>query len=552
MRWIKRRVIRLADRLRPDRQGFWLTLFLTLGVVARVVRYGLKFPLWEDECFLCVNLIDAGFADLTGPLRYQQVAPPLFLFAQHAAVSLFGFGEWALRLVPLLCGIASLFLFRHLAGRLLSGRSLTLAVGLYAVAYPCIRYSAEAKQYAANGLVALILLSLAVEWRRSGRAGWLWAAAALAPVAVGFSYPSAFVCGGVSLAAAAVLWRARRDGEPFRRSAVAWVGFNAATAAAFGLLLATAAKAQASSELSFMQSYWADAFPPLSEPWRLPGWLVVTHASELFAWPVGGARGASVLTLALVLCGLPAVLRDRTRFLPVLLLGPFAVHLVAAALHRYPYGGHVKFSMHLGPAICLLAGLGGARLAVWAANISAARPRFEPRLATLAFCGVAAVALAGTLRDVATPYKSESDARGRAFARWFFFNAAHEGPVRVVEEDSPDSFSPETWTELSWAAQLLCNRAIYAPTAGTVRAASHHPPGTLRCLVYRDGNKPFDAAARDAWLARMRTAHALAARDRFPLTRYDRRGRLIKTDWVEVYRFEPRRVARGASTGVVR
>ena len=539
----------LLDRLRPDRQAFWLTLFLTLGVAARVVRYGLKFPLWEDECFLCVNLIDAGLADLLGPLRYQQVAPPLFLFAQYAAVALFGFGEWALRLGPLVCGVASLFLFRHLAGRLLSGRSLTLAVGLYAVAYPGIRYSAEAKQYAGNGLAALVLLTLAVEWRRSGRAAWLWAAAAFAPPAIGFSYPGAFVCGGVSLAVAAVLLNARAGRRSFRRCATAWVGFNVATAAAFGLLLATAAKAQADSELSFMQSYWADAFPPLSEPWRLPGWLAVTHASELFAWPVGGARGASLLTLGLVLAGLPAILRDRTRFLPVLLLGPFAVHLAAAALHRYPYGGHVKFSMHLGPAICLLAGLGGARLAAWAATFCANRPRFEPRLATAAFVCLAAVAVAATVRDVATPYKAASDERGRAFAKWFFFNAAHEGPVRVIEEDSPESFSPATWSELSWAAQLLCNRAIYTPDRHRVQPAAGDG---FRCLVYRDETKPFDAHAHAAWLGRMESRHRLAGRDRFPLTRHDRRGRLIKTDWVEVYRFESPAVAAGETAGVTR
>ena len=34
---------------------------------------------------------------------------------------------------------------------------------------------------------------------------------------------------------------------------------------------------------------------------------------------------------------------------------PAGLNLFAAALHRYPYGGHVKFSMHLGPAVCLLA-----------------------------------------------------------------------------------------------------------------------------------------------------------------------------------------------------
>ena len=44
--------------------------FLILGVVARAVRFLLRFPLWEDECFLAANFIDrdlfrpAGAAEL--------------------------------------------------------------------------------------------------------------------------------------------------------------------------------------------------------------------------------------------------------------------------------------------------------------------------------------------------------------------------------------------------------------------------------------------------------------------------------------------------------
>ena len=557
----------LFDRLRPDRRGRWVSAFVLLGLLARCVRYGLHFPLWEDECFLCVNFLGAGFEgtasfqSLTGPLRYRQVAPPLFLFAELAAVKAFGFGEWPLRLVPLVCSVASLLLFTRLAGRLLTGRAATLAVGLYAVAYPGIRYAAEAKPYASDGLVALVLLSLAVQWFQTGRTRWLWVAAAFAPVAIGLSYPAAFVLGGVSLAVLAELWRRRGDEEVKTPTgpAAAWAAFNAATAAAFGALLLTAAKAQADNDLDFMQTYWSEDFPPLAEPWRLPGWLAAAHTSELLAWPMGGARGASVLTAILVAAGLPWLFRGpraagmrptgrASWFLPALLLGPFAVHLVAAALHRYPYGGHVKFSMHLGPAICLLAGAGGAALSAGVARLTTARPRFEPRLAAVLLCGVAAVALGGIARDVAAPHKNPADARQRSFARWFFRDAALEGPVELVTgADGGEPFSPDTWTELSWAAMFLCNRAIQSadvPQAGDDGAAGagplQVPADRFRCVIYRDGTKPFEAAARDAWLAGMTAEHRLAARDRFPLTRYTRRGKWVRTDWVETYRFAPK------------
>ena len=552
------------ERLRPDRRAAWIAAFVLIGLAARCVRYGLKFPLWEDECFLCVNFLGPGslgtarFEHLAGPLQYRQVAPPLFLFAELGMVKLLGFHEWALRLIPFLCSAAGLLLFARLARTLLPGRAATLAVAIFAVAYPGVRYAAEAKPYASDALVAVVLLSLAVHWRRTGRARWLWVAAAFAPLAVGVSYPATFVCGGVSLAVLIELRRRRRAGRNVP-AAWAWAAFNLATAGAFGALLLTAAKEQAGRDLDFMRIYWGHTFPPLAEPWNLPGWLLSAHTSDLLAWPVGGGRGASTLTAVLVAAGLPWAFRGGRRglsafdrpvtprpaaggtgwFLPALLLGPFAVHLLAAALHRYPYGGHVKFSMHLGPAICLLAGAGGAWWAARVARLHRPRPRWEPRTATALLLALAGVGLVSMARDVANGAKNPADARQRAFARWFFHDAALEGPVELVVGDAAGPFAPQTWTELRWSAMFLCNRAIQTPDAPPRAGPFTPPPGRFRCVIYRDGVSPFDFAARDRWLADLRTKHRLVGRDRFPLTRSTRRGRWVATDWVESYRFAP-------------
>ena len=112
------------------------------------------------------NFIDRGYAELLQPLDYHQVAPLLFLWAERLLIDLFGYNEYAMRLLGFVSGVASLFLFRHLARRLLSGAALVAAVGIFAVAYPCIRYSAEAKPYGSDLLVGLGLMTLCVEWRR--------------------------------------------------------------------------------------------------------------------------------------------------------------------------------------------------------------------------------------------------------------------------------------------------------------------------------------------------------------------------------------------------
>jgi 4-amino-4-deoxy-L-arabinose transferase-like glycosyltransferase len=73
------------------------------------------------------------------PLNYHTVCPVLFSWVQLTAIKLLGFNEYALRLFSFLCGLGSLFLFRHFAGRLLKGTAMVLAVALFAVSYPTMR-----------------------------------------------------------------------------------------------------------------------------------------------------------------------------------------------------------------------------------------------------------------------------------------------------------------------------------------------------------------------------------------------------------------------------
>src|SRR3954470_21037655 len=63
---------------------------VALGLVWRTVRYAMAFPLWGDEAFLAVNFLTRGFADMSRPLEFGQVAPPGFLWAELAAVRALG------------------------------------------------------------------------------------------------------------------------------------------------------------------------------------------------------------------------------------------------------------------------------------------------------------------------------------------------------------------------------------------------------------------------------------------------------------------------------
>ena len=73
----------------PDRRRGWSVPWPTIaqatlatvviGLVWRLVRYSLAFPLWGDEAFLAVNFLTRDLAGLARPLEFDQIAPPGFL-----------------------------------------------------------------------------------------------------------------------------------------------------------------------------------------------------------------------------------------------------------------------------------------------------------------------------------------------------------------------------------------------------------------------------------------------------------------------------------------
>ena len=97
-----------------------LALLLVIGAVLRAAPFLLDRSLWLDEAKLALNVLERSPAQLFGPLDYGQAAPVGFLLLEKQAVAAFGEGERALRLVPLLAGVASLWLFFVVARRWLS------------------------------------------------------------------------------------------------------------------------------------------------------------------------------------------------------------------------------------------------------------------------------------------------------------------------------------------------------------------------------------------------------------------------------------------------
>ena len=120
---------------------------LLYGILTRFAQYLSNRSIWFDESLLVMNILERGYLELLSPLDNVQAAPPVFLLLTKLLTELFGHTEYILRLIPFISGIAALFLFAKLAGRLLGRKALPPALALLVLSDRAIYYSAEAKQY---------------------------------------------------------------------------------------------------------------------------------------------------------------------------------------------------------------------------------------------------------------------------------------------------------------------------------------------------------------------------------------------------------------------
>ena len=278
--------------------------FLALAVVLRLVRTLQNYPMWCDETMLAANLLDRNWTELAIPLAYRQVCPLGFLAIEWLAVRILGFTEFSLRLFPLICALVSVPLFFGFARSVL-GRATAatfLAVGVFAVSEPLIRYAGEAKPYEADLMMSLALLCLCVNWLRApGEAKHLWLFAAAIPLAVAVSLTSLFMIGATGIIGLVHLLAKRHT----VRAAVAWAvsgplivaGTSIAAMAGLGQYRTPPA------DRPYFLKFWAAAFPPpLREPAALARWLVRAHTGPLFAFPHGGDTRLAWLTPVIFGC----------------------------------------------------------------------------------------------------------------------------------------------------------------------------------------------------------------------------------------------------------
>ena len=348
----------------------WTWLAVAFGVLLRVADYAAFRLLYRDEESLLKNLDALAVFDFRTILSEYQLAPPGFLVLERLMVRLPWNNVLEARLLPLVFGIASLFLFRSTARRYLTPRAVPIANVLFALSDWLVYYSAEIKQYSCDLMLSLMALQLAA-WvaenspsRADSSARYmnsasrrLLAIASFGLLGVWFSYPLVLVLAGVGtyLIAIAAIRGAWKQFLGLGAIGLAWVSSSAACYVVSHRIL---------SKERFIWDWWDFAFLPIP-PHSLADldrifWAILNafNSPANVVTPLGVIPSAFI-ALGLFLVGSVALSRRWPGGL-YLLISPIIFALAASALHQYPF--HGRLLIFLTPSLHLLVGEGAAAL----------------------------------------------------------------------------------------------------------------------------------------------------------------------------------------------
>lgn len=173
--------------------------FVMLGVGIRLIEFGHRRSLWNDEAMFALNIATRSFTELLRPLDLLQVAPAGFLWLEKLVTVWGGVGEWQLRVIPLIAGIVVVIVIVPVARVLAGQRTAFLSVGLVAASSFLIYFSNEAKPYEIDAAATLLILGAALWWRRQHSRRAIFTLATVGLLSPWVALASVFSLAGVGL-----------------------------------------------------------------------------------------------------------------------------------------------------------------------------------------------------------------------------------------------------------------------------------------------------------------------------------------------------------------
>jgi hypothetical protein len=316
-------------------------IIIAFGILVRVAQYLWNRSLWADEAVLALNIVNRNYLQLFQPLDYDQGAPVGFLLLEKLAVQILGDNEYALRLFPLLSGIASLFLFYKLAKRFILPSAVPIALALFASLHYLVYYASEVKQYSSDVAIALLCCFICLQLSHPNLApSRIITVAVAGAIAIWFSHPAILVLAGVS---ASVICLKFVKKEPLNIIPLAII-FSTWLISFVGFYLFSVQSLSSDEDLL---TSWRSAFPafPLDILWYLDAF------GKFFYRPLGFNGPMDGLAIAIFVVGCIAYFYRNKPGLFIVLSPLFAAFL-AAGLQKYPFRS--RLVLFLAPFIILI------------------------------------------------------------------------------------------------------------------------------------------------------------------------------------------------------
>jgi 4-amino-4-deoxy-L-arabinose transferase-like glycosyltransferase len=339
--------------------AIWMVI--SAGIALRLFHFFDNRSLWEDEVYLSAGIVKMTFYDLLHQqLPYLQKAPLGYLLVARLMVDLFGNHEMALRLYPLLAGVAAQFLFVPVVRHFLKPLGALVAVALLALSPPLVYHSVEAKPYGTELCGTILVIWWYIRYRYETDIKQLLLLGLYGAILVWFAYTAIFLLAAMALAISLPYLRHRKW-----KIVVRLVLPSALWLISFGITYLLFAKA--GSHSGWLIDFWKhhDGYIPVSP---VSGVIWMVHRLFSFFhyplglswqndWMVHGAvrqiiQRAAWLPLLLMPAGIIYFYGKRNySFLPMAFTTLF-VALMGSALRLYPF--HERLTVYLAPVVIVL------------------------------------------------------------------------------------------------------------------------------------------------------------------------------------------------------
>lgn len=302
---------------------------IALGIVLRIAVYLQNRNLFIDEANLARNICYRSYTQLTLPLSFEQYAPPIFLWILKLFTSIFGYGEMAFRIYPLLTGIAALIILYKVLRAFVPANAAWYPLSLMAFSYIMVRYSSELKQYMPDAFVTLALLWLAlkvdIDRYKPGVFALLWLVAG--SLAIWASMPAVFILPGIGLY---YLLQAFKGKKYKYVAGIFFAGLCWITQFAYYYITVLQPQVNSQYLQEFHKPFFLFALPKKLEDMQ--------HNIEVLNGVLGEVTGFTALSLGfniLLICIGFIVFAKRETFRSLLVLLPLVLVILAAALNKY-------------------------------------------------------------------------------------------------------------------------------------------------------------------------------------------------------------------------